>query len=176
MNVPVTPIKTCRASARWAWGWPDRICQIRRRPASRKERGRKTRGVFHVGFHRYHVRLHAAALIDRHFAVRSADLQNQYRLVRPFPGLKKSLVRGRIDKHVVESWIAAAIRGPRRTVGHAEPGSDKRPLAIMLGQNHFAVACVLRCVLRCVRAKPSRHNPRQDRSHTKRRSSHAIPP
>src|SRR5580692_4798492 len=72
-----------------------------------------------------------ALLVNRALTLGHSRLEHQQGLVRPCPGLDKSLVRHWIDKDVVEHVMAWYLQS--RVVTHIKSRSEINPLAIVLG-------------------------------------------
>ena len=58
--------------------------------------------ILHVNFHGLNLALETAALVDRAFLNRIAELEYERRLVRPLTRLQKRAVSRGVDEHVVE--------------------------------------------------------------------------
>ena len=107
-----------------------------------------TGAVLHFGFHRTQLGLVASAEVDRPFAGRGANLQDEHGLIGPCAGLRERSIGGRIHIDVGKRrrprrCARCGRRRRRRRVGHTEPGAEKDPLTKVGRPDQLAAAGVV---------------------------------
>src|SRR5208282_6362083 len=81
--------------------------------------------------------LKVPGFVDGGVLLRRTVLQDEDGLIGPLTRFEECAVRGGFDENVVEGRIVRFLGG--RSIGHAEPGSEIDPLAVVRGPDEFVV-------------------------------------
>jgi hypothetical protein len=100
----------------------------------------ETRFILYVDFDAHGVAaLELSCLIDRAFALRATDFENEHGFVWPRAGFLESLIRLGIHENVVEHVM---VHGHGWVVAHVEAGGEVDPFAVVGGEMQLAVGGV----------------------------------